>query len=308
MTKVNIDSTVFSFSKLSTFETCKYLWYKLYVPPKADRKTNAFSQYGLLIHEILEQYELDEIDLWDLVSVYKNRYNESVTENFPPNKFVELSSRYYIQGVNYLTGITETELLSLDLKTISVEEEFNFYIDDNGKERKFKGFIDRIAKRKSTGEIIIIDHKSKAIETANDDAAKSAWKQLSLYSIPVLEKYGQVDEIWINSFRRNVILKRKFTDDMAESAKAWALKIISDISKEDDWPKCPDSFFCNFLCDLRDTCGKDIRFKNKSFSFGNTPKSIKQEKINNSSLTGDTYNPNEIIVLGDKTVIKELEL
>jgi hypothetical protein len=244
---IDTSNMIWSFSRLSAYETCPYLFYKLYID-KIEREDNFFSQYGSFIHEILEKFYLGIYDTWELRSVYEEEYRDNIKKDAPPNSFVDLGSSYYDAGIRYLSSFEP----QAGMKVLGVEKEYTCNI----KGHPFKMIVDLILEDKN-GNIIIQDHKSKSIKSANEAGAKPYWKQMSLYAIPVFEKYGRYPtELQINAFKANKIFTKKFDPSMIEDASDWCLDIIHKIESEDCWDKKPDQFFCDFLCDLRNTCDK----------------------------------------------------
>ena len=244
---VDFNDVVWSFSRLSAFETCPYMFYQLYIN-KVPREGNFFSQYGSFIHELLEGFYNGKYEAWELKSIYEEQYNNNVTKQAPPNNFVDLASSYYDYGTKYLGTFRPVK----DMKILGVEKEYTCTIGGN----PFKMIVDLILQDKE-GNIIIQDHKSKSIKSGNDANIRPYWKQMALYSIPVFEEYGKYPtELQINAFRTGKIFSKKFDKSMVDEASEWALDLIKRIKEEQDWCKNPDSFFCEFLCDLRATCDK----------------------------------------------------
>jgi hypothetical protein len=244
---VDTKSMVWSFSRLSAFETCPYLFYKMYVEG-IEREDNFFSQYGSFVHDLLERFYNGQYETWELKSVYEEEYRKHVTKNAPPNSFVDLDSSYYDSGAQYLASFKPVS----DMKILGVEKEYTCIIE----EYPFKMIVDLILESKN-GDIIIQDHKSKSIKSANDANIKPYWRQMSIYSIPVYEEYGRYPtELQINAFKTGKIFSRKFNTSMVQEAKEWCIDTIRKIESEESWCKKPDQFFCDFLCDLRHRCDK----------------------------------------------------
>jgi hypothetical protein len=293
--KVNIDKTTWSFSKLNTYRNCPYSWYDIYIN-KADRLQNAFSQYGILVHELLEKYALGKIDdkneyfsTWELGLMLDELYDEYVTEKFPYNKYKDLSISYREQANSFFENIEENEVVagieSEKYEILGVEHSFTFPIKDDKSDRVWdcRGFIDLVLRDKEDGKIIIVDHKSKSIKTnkkgePNKKDIEDAYRQMSMYAIPIKELYGEYPkEIWINAFKIQTVFKREFLEEYAEEALSWALEIIHEIENDKEFFKTPDSFFCTQLCSCRETCGRFIIFdKNYNF-FENQSKSMKEK-------------------------------
>jgi hypothetical protein len=258
-----LDGMVFSFSKLSTYHRCPYNFYLQYIK-QLEQEENAFAQYGSFMHELLEKYAKDEILIFELLDEYKKKYNEKVTHDFPPNKYVILADTYYENGENYFSefeGFNDYEMLE-------VEKEVHFKID----KYPFVGYIDLIAKNKD-GEIEVIDHKSKKLSQPR----KSTWedikkrrkselyeylRQLYIYCIPLIEQEKiEPEYLCFNSFRENKFIKIPFDKEDYEESKQWALNIIKQIYADEYMDVTYDNdFFCDYICGVRHYCPSSNKF------------------------------------------------
>lgn len=255
----------YSFSRLSSFDICKYEWRRVYIDC-ADKDSSAMAQFGSLIHHILEKYANGELDIFDLSQYYEDHFNEWVTYEFPPNKYVDLREKYYNQGLDYLDNIN----LDFDrYEILGVEKKVTF--DINGYE--CIGFIDLLLRDKKTGDIVIEDHKSASIgilksgKIAKKDKEhfESFKKQLYLYSKPILEEYGRVDKLKWNLFKEQKFIEIPFNQDEYEASIKWAADTIKRIENEKEWGlnkefikakeenKWPP-FYCLNLCNIRYHC------------------------------------------------------
>ena len=255
----------YSFSRLTSFDTCPYEWHRVYVDC-ADKDGSAFAQFGSLMHEILEKYVKGELSIFEISQFYIDHFDDYVTCDFPPNKYVDMRDKYYNAGLEYLDNI------DLDLEryeVLGVEREVQFTV---GKYDCI-GFIDLLLRDKETDEIIILDHKSASIKILKNgqiskkdvDHFDSFKKQLYLYAMPILEEYGHVDKLKWNLFREKQYLEIPFdTNEYHESIK-WAEDTIKRIESETEWDINPElvkaqldhkypPFYCTQLCSQRNTC------------------------------------------------------
>lgn len=134
-------------------------------------------------------------------------------------------------------------------KILGVEQEF---VEDFG-DFKLRGFIDLILED-DDGNIIIVDHKSKKeIKTKKDK--QHYGRQPLLYAHYIKSKYGKYPiKMVFNMFRSGTVLEIPFTQDAYEEAIQWARNQISIVENTTEWEPKPDKFFCNYLCDFRETC------------------------------------------------------
>lgn len=254
-----------SFSKIKTYVNCPKEFDLLYIQKKL-KKDNAFSQWGIFLHLILEKYYKNEIELYDLLRFYQSNYQEYITLNFPSN----LDDRYYFDGIEYLENF---EGIPENYDVLEVEKKFNYYVNDI----KVSGVIDLILRNKLTGTISIMDHKSRSAFKSKKDI-DNALEQLYIYSRFINQEYRQFPEFLnFNLIRGNQIIQTPFdktqyievmkrflatvekikTDDNIKdkiyiSYKAKG-KLLSKFKKND--------FYCNFLCGARNYCNRSKDFR-----------------------------------------------
>ena len=77
-----LDGLVWSYSNLSSFDTCPKMWYNTYID-KSEKKENFFSQYGSYMHLILEMFSKQQLDFPELVPYFEGNYDKFITE-YPP--------------------------------------------------------------------------------------------------------------------------------------------------------------------------------------------------------------------------------
>lgn len=247
------NSEIYSFSKLSCFSQCRYQYYLKYVLPKSERppaKENAFSLYGQFVHGLLEQYENGDIPLEDLPIKYEEEFDVMVSEEFPPspNPKISLFDSYYDSGLKFLRGYKgQAPKYTVE----GVEEYFTEDIDGI----QVRGFIDLELKDNSDGSIVIHDWKSKSSIKTNSDKKKYG-RQLYLYSKHIFDKYG----VWPKTlrlylFRKDEPVDIQFTMDGYNEAVEWMKNQVLDINTCMDWDEYNyDKFFCNHLCEFRESC------------------------------------------------------
>lgn len=235
----------YSFSKLSSFYTCK-LGYQLSYIEHLKGQSNSFALYGTFVHELMEKYAKGEIDLYDLPDVYEEKFEKEVNIPFPDSPFCDLKSLYYKQGLNFLQKFLGYE----NYEILGIEKEFTIQIDD----WLFNGFIDLILRDKKTNELIILDYKSKAKFKNKLEKQKYA-RQLYLYSIYIKQEFGQFpDRLVFLMFRKQNIENIAFDSLEFHEALTWARYAVSAIRKEKEYLPTYDEFFCNNLCNHRQYC------------------------------------------------------
>lgn len=207
---------------------------------------NAFAQYGTFMHDILERYATGGLEVYELCSEFVKGYSDNVTVDFPPNKYVVLRESYFNDGITYLENFDGFD----DYKILAAEDEFLENVDDDF---NLKGFIDLVVEDEN-GDIIIIDHKSKA-KFANKLEQKKYARQLYLYSLRVFRRWGKYPKKLIfNMFRKQKIVEIAFNMADYEEAVAWMKDTVREIRRCNEYPASPDGFMCKYLCDHREIC------------------------------------------------------
>lgn len=246
-----IDDMVWSYSRIGAFEQCPYRWYIKYISvPKPKSKKMFFSEYGRFVHEILEKYYKKEIEWDELKNIFVTAYKDNVPK--APNN--SLFKSYFKGGCDFFG--TQDDLF--DYEVIDVERYVEFEVDGV----KFQGFIDLVCKD-SNGDIIIIDHKSRALKprstrkkpTKTDLELDKYLRQLYLYSIPVKEIYGKYpSKLCFNCFRTQIYIEEPFSEEKLNETIEWVKGAVDEISETTDFKPLPDYFKCNHLCEMQDEC------------------------------------------------------
>lgn len=259
-----LDKMKWSYSRLHCYETCPASFKRLYLD-HCNKSENAFAQFGSLCHSILEDYENGKLVEYELADEYNNRWNEYVTEDFPPSRWGSMGDKYYGKGSDYFA---EFDGFPENWEIIGAEIDAEFDLDDI----HVVGFLDLLVRDKSDGKLIVVDHKSKA--GFKTEAEKREYAiQLYLYSVWVYNTYHEYPkELKFNMFREKEIVTIPFNHDDYLSAIQWAHDIVGRIySDVDFWDKIElqyekagkeisefnhNDFFCNNLCSCRRECGK----------------------------------------------------
>ena len=271
-----------SFSSVNTYNTCPQAFRLGYLDalPRVD---NAFSDWGTFMHSIMERYFKHDLEFFELSQVYVDGYAEAVKNKFPPNKFCDLSKRYYDAGKDYLDNF---DGLFEDCEIVGVEQKVKLNIDG----RPFVGVIDLLLR--GPDGFIVADHKSKSAFKSKREQAEYA-RQLYLYALYVKEKYGEWPVKLVFHMVRSggELVEIPFVEDDAMAAKQWFLDTIDAIYADEKFISEPNrirnelkelkkkfdrrelgfeeykkqkkklnaalnntSFFCRVLCSSRECC------------------------------------------------------
>lgn len=247
-----IDLMTWSFSRLNSFDGCKYEWLLKYIEEPGNNANSCYGQFGSLCHGLLENYANGEIHLFDLPNEYERRFLSLITEDFPKRGEKDFRQEYFDKGYDYFCNF---EGFGEDMEVLGVEKKVDFVLDGY----KFIGYIDLLLRNQKTNEIIILDHKSSSLKfKKNGELSKSSLpkfdefkKQLYLYSIPVVEEYGHVDKLQWNLFKDQNSITVPWKKNEFEETKSWALDMIHQIENETEWDARPDYMYCYYLCSKR---------------------------------------------------------
>lgn len=253
--KEKIKEMMWSYSRVSAFNTCKYMWMLQYLDKK-EGEQNFFSLYGLFHHDMMEKFWEGRIDTWDLSSYYEKNYYKEVTLNPPP--FLErynFASRSYNYGKRFYDDFSWNK------------DDFDVLGNEDTIKSEYKGYKitvrpDTLVRHKPTEEIWLIDYKtSSAFDkkgVVKKDKIEPYKKQLSLYAHFIEKEQGhKVDKIVI-VFPKYFLGKTIFIDYNKSMAKEvlddWFLETIHLIEEESDFEPTLNEFFCNNLCSVRKHC------------------------------------------------------
>ena len=252
--KKKIDNMVWSFSRVNS-SGCLYSFFLQYIEGY-ESLPNAFAQFGTVCHETIEKLLKGELDIFTAPDYYKEHYMNTVTCDFPANKYADLGQKAYDAGLDYFNNFN----FDFDkYEILGVEKEVKFKVD----KYPFHGFIDALYRDKETGEIIIRDHKTSSFKYLKDGSVSKTSaqqfdhyrKQELLYAIPVIEEYGKVDYLSWNMIRDQRIIKIPFDQKEFEETKQWTVDQIHRIENELLWlPDTSSSYFCGQLCGQRGHC------------------------------------------------------
>ncbi len=246
-----IDDFTWSYSRVNSYNTCPRMFFLQYIE-SVSQNGNFFADWGLYIHSLLEQYYKKELAIYELVGQYENGYEESITHQAPPNKYVDLSVSYYNTGKEYFENFEDKYE---DHKILGVEDEIKIDIDG----RKFTGYIDLNTLSTDDG-IYVIDNKSKK-SFKNKKEEHDYLRQLYLYSIHIFDKYGEYPtKLIFNMVRGNVDIINPFCKSELDNSKKWFHDEINKIYNENDFLAKPNKFFCDWLCSVGKHCEHSYRY------------------------------------------------
>ena len=221
-----------------------------------------FSQYGLVIHELLESYWNYDLDLWDLPLAFEEKYSKQVTAR-PPKMLIRYNTmqKYYEKALEFFTDLdwsrSEWEVLGNEY-TVDCEYE--------GVQLTIRP--DLIIKNKESGLVYLVDYKStspftKKLGKPQKKKMLGYWRQLSLYAYFTEKEMGiKIDKLRLYFPRVGLDKTQEvdYTEAMAKETLDWWLDLVNQAKDEEAFPPKVQSFFCENICSVRNSC---IHWKTK---------------------------------------------
>lgn len=247
----------YSFSKIAAFKQCPMSFYLTYVenPGSDDELPGYFSEYGSLMHSILEQYYKGELPEFCLADEWRDRYESEVVVAPPPfpKGFGEKNYNAAIAYLENFSGLPD------GYEVISVEKKF--VIDIGG--YPVSGIADLVIGCEEDNEVIIIDHKTKSAASMKKEYQLYR-KQLYLYAIWLKEEYGDYPtKLRFNMVKDGTFIDEDFDESMVEETKQWFIDSIHEIEECDlfeNWTTCiggadtKEPYFCKWICGCNPSC------------------------------------------------------
>lgn len=244
-----IKDMTWSYSRIKTFEGCKYKWFLKYIKPKLEDKEMFFANYGKFMHKLIEQYYNGEKSSAELYDTYLQDFRNYVVGQVPSQKVFE---SYFRGGLQYLK-----EFQPFPCNTIAVEKKIEFEIDGV----KGIGYIDYLGEENN--DLLIVDNKSKMLKhrscrgkpTKTDIELDEYLKQLYIYSIAVEKEFGRLPSaLCFNCFRNSSFIKEPFCNQAYADSKQWFIDKVNEITYETDFKPDVEFFKCKYLCEMQEHC------------------------------------------------------
>ena len=245
------DAHVYSYSQLSSFDECPYGFFLARIE-KHDQVQNAFAEQGSLIHDLIDMWAKGKIAKEDLPAEYEKRYPDEVQTAWPRILASKgYAEKTYQQGLRYFQEFDGFK----GYKILDTERKFRTTIAG----RPFIGIIDMLLEDEKTGDLIILDHKSKSLSSFRKEE-KTIYRQQYMYAKEVFESMNRYpDRLMFNLFKENGLKREKpFSLEEYEATMQWATETIEKIENAEllDWmeSKTTSDFFCQELCGVRNFC------------------------------------------------------
>lgn len=251
-----IDGIRFSYSSISTYDTCPYS-FKLNYIDRLEGEGNFYSDYGSLTHEVLEQFFRRKLDFYELSPFYNEKFDEFVTHN-PPSFHVNGLEKYREAGLTFFDNFNFN---IDDYNVVEIESR----IDGNIRGTDCTGRPDLVLQRKEDGKYILFDYKTSApfwidkrtgVEKKDNKKIEGYLKQMYLYGYMLREFKGiELEQINLWFTRVGKIETFKYDKSKEDEVLDWLEVTVDKIRNDNEFKyNNSESFFCDNICGVRAHC------------------------------------------------------
>lgn len=255
--KNELQNMVWSFSRLGTFENCKYEFYLNYIVNDNNvylREGNYFAEVGSFVHKILAMIYERKLSSEEAVYYYVDNFykevNYTTKKSIMDNTFKSCADFFLNSDFSWLDTYN----------VLGVEYETKFKIHTYN----FIGYIDAFLGLKDDKTIILLDNKSsrypfgkngkiKANERNNFEKYK---KQMYLYCYGIRNEFDVFPKemTWLHFKDKGKFATIPFDKTEFDDTVLWAIDTIKKIENEKDFEPNINYFYCKNLCAFRNSC------------------------------------------------------
>lgn len=250
-----------SFSKLAGYIQCPRSFYLTYICDNREEPLgNYYSEYGSFMHLLLQNWAEGKMPSFMLADAWRDGYEDNVKLPPPPYPKGQAEKNFNL-AVDYLEKF---DGFGEEWEVISVERKFVIKID----KYDVSGIADLVLRNKITGDIHIIDHKTKSASSMSKEMNLYR-KQLYLYAHWCSIEYGQFPALLsFNMIKTNEMITEEFSEKELKESLNWFVKTIHMIEADDvfeHWDCNINKFFCSNLCDVFQDCPEWLEVKQADY-------------------------------------------
>lgn len=248
--------TIYSYSRLNTFEQCPFKFKLRYIDKIIPEVEETIESYlGRTVHSNLEwlylmvkKGRIPSVD--ELITNYAKTWKENYKQEIVIVRDHLTDKDYFNKGVEFLLSYYKKHY-PFDDNTLEVEKRIQINLDSFGK-YKIQGYIDRLSFNKKTMEFEIHDYK-----TSNNMPPKEKLRedrQLGLYAIAIKNQYGEDKDVclvWHYLAHDLKVCLRK-NNGQLEQLKKETLDLIKKIESTKRFPTYV-SKLCDW-CEYKNIC------------------------------------------------------
>lgn len=206
---------------------------------------NAFSDYGLFTHSLLDRWAKGELEPWQLPIEWEAGYEAAITHYFPPfmknydEKARQLGRDYFAS----FDGFPGYDI-------VASEHRFTTLIGPY----PFDGIVDLVLRDQKDGSLLVIDHKTKGLSSMQREFDLFR-NQLYIYAAHVKEQYGEwPSKLAFNMIKTGNLLVEEFSEEQMQKTIDWAVSTIDKICMDFEFAPNVENFHCRQICDVRSQC------------------------------------------------------
>lgn len=251
-----VDAIRFSYSSVTTFETCPYS-FKLSYIDSLPRENNFYAEYGTLFHTCFEKFFKGEMEAFELSQYFADNYSRVIVSHEPYSP-VGIGQKYKEQGQFFFDNFSFPKE---NYDVLIVEDKIDLDIEGE----RFVAKPDLVLRDKATGLNYLIDYKTSTPwridkrsgkEIADTKKLEGYKKQMYLYCHALRTKRNMPIKqvaLWFPRARREYA----FDWEQVEEDKVlfWANNMIRTIKSENIFAyNNKNTYFCENLCSVRKFC------------------------------------------------------
>lgn len=243
----------YSYTAMKSFTDCKYA-FKLGYLDRVSRENNAFSDFGIAVHKVLEAFFSGYVEQRDLANHFLVTFDRIVVNEFPPSGDFDMKQYYRNAGFDFFSRF---EFDKERYKVMRAEGAL-FWQEGN---LKLNARPDLLLEDKVTGEIVLLDYKTAKLKTLPHEKEKQMEElghQMRLYCRGLEKKMGiKVDKAHVWFVRKNKMVEVSNSKEEVDNTLRWLNGVHSEMLNEVEWtPNNTEeqAFYCNYICGVRNHC------------------------------------------------------
>ena len=244
----------YSYSQLTTFETCPLQYKFIYVDRIKRYEEGVEAFLGQRFHEAMERLYKERpariIPLDELLAFYEERWAAKWHDQVKVKKEGRTPDDYRLMGRRFIEDYYKRHHPFDEGKVLGLERSIRFPLDES-KRYKFKGIIDRLMLAPD-GAFEVHDYKTSS--SLPDQAAVDSDRQLALYQVGVQTLWpgaNNVRLVW-HYVAFDLEMRSTRTPEAIETLKAEAMALIDRVEETKTFEPC-ESVLCDW-CPYWDLC------------------------------------------------------
>jgi PD-(D/E)XK nuclease superfamily len=229
--KLGVD-TLWSYSKVSTFSQCTWLFKLKYIDKVKVQKDNVYTFFGNIAHDIIQGLYEKKHEYKDMINIFEQKVLEWRVDDNPKLKFSSDKERDgYIENLKHY--FTHTDVIPYNV----VNEKPVIAVFQGKDKYVFQGYVDT-EYTDDKGNLIILDYKTSSMSGFTGKKLIEKSKQLIIYAIGIsqfrkipLEKirirYDMMKYCNVSYMQKNGKIKTTKAE-----RRLWVAKISNQIRKD----------------------------------------------------------------------------